>query len=177
MLMVLLPACASEHVIPKDLEQQVDHSVTFAELKESPSTYNGRLVMLGGEVLTAKRLKEGTQLEILQLPLDPAQRPDNERAESQGRFLALKEGFLDPATLVDGTPVTIVGEVTGARTGPLDETEYNYPTIQIKYLKVWERQPPYAGPTPGPRFGIFGGTGIGFGGRRSGGGVGVGIGY
>ncbi|HJU06738.1 MAG TPA: Slp family lipoprotein [Nitrospiraceae bacterium] len=174
---VSLSGCASERVIPQDLEQQLDHSVTFAELKESPTTYNGRLVVLGGEVLGAKRLKEGTQLEILQLPLDRAQRPDHERAESQGRFLALEPDFLDPATLTEGTPVTIVGEVTGTTTRRLDETEYNYPTVQVKHLKVWERQPAYAGPAPGPRFGIFGGTGIGFGGRRSGGGVGVGIGF
>ena len=177
LLTVSLTSCASERVIPKTLEQEVDHSVTFAELKESPTTYNGRLVMLGGEVLSAKRLKEGTQLEVLQLPLDRAQRPDHERTASQGRFLAVEPNFLDPATLLEGTPVTIVGEVTGAASGRLDESEYTYPTIQVRHLKVWERQPGYAGPAPGPRFGIFGGTGIGFGGRGSGGGVGVGIGF
>ena len=33
--------------------------------------------------------------------------------------------------------MTLVGEVTGVMTLPLDETEYAYPTLEIKTLKVW----------------------------------------
>lgn len=51
---------------------------------------------------------------MLQLPLDDEQGPVTDRMESKGRFLALQKEFLDPATMTDGTRVTIVGEITGA---------------------------------------------------------------
>ena len=177
-LVAQLHGCASDRAIPKELEEQVDQGVTFDDLKASPSSYRGSLVVLGGEVLTAKRLKQGTQIEVLQLPLDRTMRPNGERTASQGRFLAVEPEFLDPATLTEGTPITVVGEVTGAETQRLDEVDYTYPTLRVRHLKVWERSQDYPVGPSGPRFGIFGGTGIGFGGRRrSGGGVGVGVGF
>lgn len=129
-------------------------------LKDSPDSYRGRLLVLGGEVLTAKRLKDGTRIEVLQLPLDGSQRPEWDRTASEGRFVALQKGFLDPATLPGGTRVTLVGEVTGVMTLPLDETEYTYPTLEIKTLKVWsdwtavqDGSPAYRSPLWGPYWG------------------------
>jgi len=132
-----LMGCVGADVIPAPLRQQLDRTLTFSQLKESPDSYRGRLVVLGGEVLSAKRLKAGTRLEVLQLPLDSASEPEADRTASEGRFLAMQQDFLDPATLPEGTRVTIVGEVTGATTLPLDEVEYIYPTLEIKHLKVW----------------------------------------
>src|SRR5207247_8006566 len=105
--------------------------------KDAPDSDRGRLIVLGGAVLAAKRLKDGTRIEVLQLPLDDSQRPESDRTVSEGRFVALQKGFLDPATLPEGTRVTLVGEVTGAMTLPLAETEYAYPTLETKTLKVW----------------------------------------
>ncbi len=156
-LLVLACGCASRSydVVPSTLESQVDHTVTFSQLKESPDSYQGRLVVLGGEVLSAKRLKEGTRLEILQLPLEDGQDPVYNRTASQGRFLAIQKDFLDPAKFPSGTRVTVTGEITGATTLPLDETQYTYPTLDIKSLAVWPpieqyRLRPYYPYYPGP---------------------------
>ncbi|TAJ09679.1 MAG: hypothetical protein EPO61_06375 [Nitrospirae bacterium] len=131
-----LAGCAAS-VVPASLQMQVDRALAFAQLKESPDSYRGRLVLVGGEVLSAKRLKEGTRIEVLQIPLEDSQAPGRDRTISEGRFLAIQKEFLDPATLPPGTRVTIVGEVTGAATLPLDETDYTYPTLDIKHVKVW----------------------------------------
>ena len=85
-------------------------------------------------------------------------RPIQYLQKSRGRFLALQSDFLDPATLPAGTHVTIVGEVIGETTLPLDETEYTYPTVTIKNLRVWPKDElysywhthPYVGPHYGP---------------------------
>ena len=45
-----------------------------------------------------------------------------------------------PATLEPGTPVTIVGEVTGSTVRRLDETDYLYPVIEIKHLTDWSEE-------------------------------------
>lgn len=129
--------------------------ITFAQVKATPDSFKGQSVIFGGEVLTAKRLKDGTRITILQLPLDGSSRPDMNLTQSQGRFVAIHRDFLDPATLPYGTRVTVTGDVTGSLTLPLDETDYNYPVIEIKNLQVWTgtdepalRYRPYFGPGP-----------------------------
>ncbi|MEW6543456.1 MAG: Slp family lipoprotein [Nitrospirota bacterium] len=158
----LLLACAGNHVVPASLRPQVDRHLTFVQLKQAPDSYRGRLVVLGGEVLSAKRLKNGTRIEILQLPLGDSQEPGWDRTASEGRFLAVQPDFLDPATIPPGTRVTVTGEVTGATALPLDEMEYTYPTLEIKHLKVWPQVegpqyglPPYAHPYWRPYWGRY----------------------
>ncbi len=167
--------CASgPDVVPETMKPQIDPSLTFSQILEEPTSYQGVVVLLGGEVLSAKRLSEGTRLEILQLPLDSADEPVLDRTASQGRFLAFESSFLDPATLPFNTRVTLVGEVSGVTNAKLDEMEYDYPTMRVKHLYVW---PVRENNDPGgsqPRFGIFGGGGTG---GRVGGGVSIGIGF
>ena len=172
-LLVTFASCTShDYVIPEPLASHVDRSLTFERLKESATAYIGKVVILGGEVLKAKRLPAGTSIEILQLPLDGSE-PVADVQQSQGRFLALQKEFLDPATLVERPRVTIVGEVTGVQTQRLDDVEYTYPVLAVKDLKIW---PDSNGPglRPGPRFGVSigGGTGVGIG---VGGGIGIGF--
>ncbi len=119
------------------MEPLVDRTVSFRDVLTSPEFYKGRVLVLGGEVLKAKRLRDRTQVELLQLPLEDGEEPTFDRQQSQGRFLALQQEFLDPATLVEGTRVTIVGEVSGAKTDRLDDVEYQYPTLIVKHLHVW----------------------------------------
>jgi outer membrane lipoprotein len=133
----VLWGCYSSSILPPELQSQVDHGVGFAQLKESPDQYRGRLVLFGGEVLSAKRLKDGTRIELLQLPLDDRQIPIPDKTASEGRFLSIQKDFLDPAKIPPGTRMTIAGEVTGSTTLPLDEAEYTYPVLEVKNLTVW----------------------------------------
>lgn len=170
----VLPACAGPSVIPAEIENQIDPTVSFAQVKEAPTTHVGTVIVLGGEVLDATRLKDRTRLTMLQLPIIRRYEPTMDRTQSQGRFLAFQTEFLDPATVPTGTRVTIVGKVSGATTELLDEMEYTYPTVTITYLKVWPEamHPPYrygryappyygypgwyAGPYWGPYYGTYG---------------------
>ena len=172
--MLLLAGCSSTSIIPEPLESQIDKSVTFSQLLESPDSYRGKVLVLGGEVLKAKAMNGGTQLEILQLPLDDDQGPVAERTASKGRFLAWQKDFLDPATIADGTRVTIVGEVTGAVLDKMDEADYRYPSLEIQHLHRWEARRIEDPRAHGPWWGVFGGVGIG-GGSRSGGGISIGF--
>lgn len=129
--------------------------IAFAQVKGAPDSYKGQTVTWGGQILSARRLKEGTRIEVLQLPLNSSLQPTLELNTSQGRFVALQREFLDPATIPAGTFVTVSGEVAGSITLPLDETEYSYPIVELKTMKVWVRvedQPirirPHIGPGP-----------------------------
>jgi len=106
-LSLIAAGCSSSPVgIPETLELHIDKNLTFTEVLASPESYKGRLILLGGEVLKAKRLKEGTQVELLQLPLNNDQEPTIDLTQSQGRVLVLHQEFLDPATLMPGMLVT-----------------------------------------------------------------------
>lgn len=165
---------AGPDVVPKTLKTQIDSDLTFSKILEDPMSHQGAVVLWGGEVLSAKRLTEGTRLEILQLPLGSSEEPVIDKTASEGRFLAFESSFLDPATLPPNTRVTLVGEVTGATKAHLDEMDYRYPTLRVKHLHVWPESELNQTGDSGPRFGIFGGGGTG---GRVGGGVSIGIGF
>ena len=175
-LLMILAGCASSSVIPQALESEIDKGLTFDQVRETPDSYRGKVVVWAGEILKANALQGGTQLEVLQLPLDRDEGPVTDRMESKGRFLAWQKEFLDPATITEGTRVTIVGEVMGASTGKMDEADYRYPTLEVKHLYRWEARRADDPRAAGPWYGIFGGVGIG-GGGRSGGGISIGTGF
>src|SRR6266545_2190649 len=98
--LLALGGCSSgPAVLPPEFESQIDTSLSFSQIVATPTAYSGRTVLLGGEILSAKRLPEGTQFEVLQLPVKDDNPPAERRSESQGRFLALNRGDLDPAAL------------------------------------------------------------------------------
>jgi outer membrane lipoprotein len=193
---VMVSACAeSIHQVQRDtellgiplgLEQEIDATVSFADLKRAPSEFIGRTVMLGGTVIRAKRTEAETEVEVLQLPTERDGPLSDDRLRSEGRFLAVRGAFLDPASLPQGTPITVIGTVKGETTRALDESDYSYPILEVKHIIDWnsiasqrrrDRSPyygayyppygysgfsPYWGPFGGP--GAYGGYGY-YGGR------------
>ena len=163
-LLAILAGCVSTQEAVDGPDSQAK-ALAFLEVKTAPDSFKGQSVVFGGVVLTARRLKGGTRIEVLQLPIDRSTRPGYDLTRSQGRFIAFQREFLDPATLPQGTRVTVTGDVTGSTTLPLDETEYTYPVIDIKRVQVWPRSedlPPrmqsyYMGPGAywGPYWGPF----------------------
>jgi outer membrane lipoprotein len=175
LLLLTLVACAQsahqsgqhifDDVLPRELRSQVDRDVNFQDLRTAPEQYQDKVVMLSGIVLQAKRAKDRTEVEVLQLPAEPGEPPTANRTSSEGRFLMVQEG-MDPATVEPGHPVTVIGQVKGKATKMLDETEYTYPVVEIKHLVDWEKMGPrYAGGYapygyyggPYSRGGLFGG--------------------
>lgn len=161
----ILTACATS----ADQREAVDGgppTPQFSQIKAAPESFRGQPLVLGGQVLSARRLKDGTRIEILQLPLNDSQQPTLDLRKSEGRFVAMQREFLDPATIPQGTFLTITGELTGSITLPLDETDYTYPVIEVKNLRTWVQaqesgqwrmQPyPYYSPFWHPYWGPYG---------------------
>ena len=131
-----LISCATP-VIPLPLEEEVDRTVNFDQLQGNLTAYQGRVVVLGGQILETRNLEEGTLFEILQLPLTGASRPVTDLVRSRGRFLLFHSGFLDTAVYRKGMFVTIVGEVIGTRTQPLGAMNYGYPYLTARFIHLW----------------------------------------
>ena len=169
--LVVFGCSASPVRIPETLKPQIDRHLTFTEVLASPESYKGHLMLLGGQILKAKRMKEGTRIELLQLPLNKDEEPTTDLTRSQGRVLVLHRESPDPATLTPGMLVTFVGEVSGVITEKIDEADYRYPTLTVKHWYVW---PPaaYDRRQRGPYYGVYGGMNMS-GGIGRGGGFGV----
>ncbi len=149
-LVALLPcsACAKsahqtgrallDRAVSSDEMKDVDQSVSFADLRADPARYVGKTVMFSGIVLSSRRTRDATEIELLQVPTEPGMAPSERKANSGGRFFAVQsEGFLDPAVMEKGSSLTVVGTVKGATTKRLDDGDYRYPVIDVRLLVDW----------------------------------------
>jgi outer membrane lipoprotein len=135
----LLSGCI--HAISRGVLKEVDREISFSALIKQPDAYQGRVVLLGGVIVKTVNKQEGTLLEVYQTRLDREGRPtDTDRSE--GRFLALYQGFLDSVIYKEGRQVTIAGTVQGEKVQLLGEIEYRYPSLIIKELHLWEEEEP-----------------------------------
>ncbi len=130
---MLLGGCA--RVISDQSRSLVDPTIQFAGLRQNPDAYIGKIVLLGGRIASARNTKEGSVLEIVQFDLDGDVPQDS--FISHGRFLATSVDFLDTLIYKADRRVTLVGEVKGKKTLPLDEVEYTYPVVAIREIHVW----------------------------------------
>jgi outer membrane lipoprotein len=149
MMFLLLPACAPP--FPKALMARVDRSLPAADLMKDPDQYRGRMVMLGGVIVAIKNLQTGTQIEVVQKPLDSEGRPE-QTDETAGRFLLQSPRFYDTAVFQRGRLITVVGEIAGQRVLPLGEIEYRYPLINASAVHLWS---PYSGPRVSIGIGVY----------------------
>lgn len=149
-LAVLLAAgCAPP--FPRELLDKVERNVPFAAIQKEPERFSGKLLMVGGTIVDTRNLIEGTQIEVLQKPLDGEGRPAR-TDETGGRFLVVTKTFLDAAVFHRGRSVTIIGEVAGSKLQPLGEVEYRYPVLTAKDMHLWS---PYAGPSFSIGVGVY----------------------
>jgi outer membrane lipoprotein len=123
--LVALLSAGCSHAPSAAVRQQIDTTLSLTQLRTTPEAYKDRIMMLGGDILSTRNLTEGTLLEVLQKPLDAADRPlATDRTE--GRFMALCEGYLDPAVYSKGRQVTLAGRVLGTRIDTVGEITYIY---------------------------------------------------
>ena len=140
---VALAGAGCGHTVSEAVRRQADSAVSLAQLQANPEAYKGHTVILGGQILQARNVQEGTLLEVLHKPLDAYERPLlTDRTE--GRFMVLCDGYLDPAVYARDRDITVAGRVLGTRLGQVGELEYTYPLISCLELHLW----PQLVPTP-----------------------------
>ena len=134
-VMVLLSACAP--VISKQGLREADSEITFQVLLQDPDRQKGKVVLLGGEILTTT-VKEGeTWIEVLQKPLNSDQKPEDTDV-SHGRFMVHFMDFRDPAIYAGGRKITVLGQVQGKKVMPLKEMDYTYPVLIPREFYLWK---------------------------------------
>lgn len=139
MLLLILSLAACAGPISRETLKGIDRGVTLSIVRADSARYQGKSVILGGEIIQVVNEKERTLIEILQLRLDRFNRPA-EDSKSSGRFLVVKAGFLDPAIYKTGLLITAVGIVKEIETRPLGETTYDYVVIEMTEDHLFEKR-------------------------------------
>ncbi len=124
---------------PKDVREKADRKLRFSAYRDNPESYKGKTVVVVGEVITTRPLKDRTEVEILHRPMDFTWRPKDEG--SDGRYIVVINEFLDPAVWKQGREVTFIAGITGSREGKIGERRYNYPVLKALDWMLWKPVP------------------------------------
>lgn len=135
LLLFCLAGCTP--IISKESLGTVDRGISFAELRQAPEKYVGKVLLLGGGIAGVRNTPDGGELEVVQFATDESGEI-TDTAASGGRFIAWSSGFIDPALYRPGLLVTLVGEVRGKKTMLLGEVEYTYPVLAIREMHLWK---------------------------------------
>lgn len=130
---LLLAGCAAS---PQFDSTNVNKALTPAQAVTTINAVRGSRVLWGGIIVSATNLAGKTRFEILSYPLTLSQRPDV-GAAPQGRFLAIKDGYVETLDYAPGKPVTLKGALTETRDGLIGESAYVYPVIEVESLYLW----------------------------------------
>jgi len=133
-LLALLFACAP---IPRQSLKDADSTISSQALLKDPEKYQGKLVLLGGQIMTTTVGQGETWVEVLQHPLNWRQKPEDPDV-SYGRFLIRFKDLRDPAVYAKGRMITVLGEVQGQRIMPLQKIEYTYPVLDPRESYLWK---------------------------------------
>jgi outer membrane lipoprotein len=103
--------------ISTGLQQEAGPQVSFAELAAHPDKYKGRLVILGGEVMSVTPWGTGSLLTVDQRQLDARLYPVG--TTSGGTFLVSSDVWLNSNEYLPKSAVVVAGEVKGEKDGRL----------------------------------------------------------
>jgi len=89
-------AAGCAYPISQRLREEAQPNLTFAKVFNDPAEYVGSIVIWGGTIIATTTLAKGSEITVLELPLDRWGRPEG-AGLSEGRFIARDSAFLDPA--------------------------------------------------------------------------------
>lgn len=98
----------------------------------------GTRVRWGGRLLEVRPEAERTCFEILALALDGRARPAADASPGH-RFLACRDGFVDPAAFPPQRQVTVTGTLEGFVTRAIGAYDYRYPVVRTEVIHLWPR--------------------------------------
>lgn len=135
LLLLLLCGCATR--VPEAIGEAPPEDLSLAEVRRNITAYIGKRVRWGGTIAAVENRPNETWIYVVARPLDSGGRPRT-TDESQGRFTARVDGFLDPAVYSTGREVTVAGAVEGSATRPIGEYPYTYVVVKADNVKLWE---------------------------------------
>lgn len=134
------PPAGEAEVSPTSVSQAIgdEQLPELGSLTGDRTPSEGALVRWGGSIASVMNQSDGsTLLEIVSRPLYSGGRPIHDD-RSEGRFLAVLDGFLDPEIVTAGRDVTVLGKLAGRKPGKIGESDYVFPVVYIQDYRIWK---------------------------------------
>ncbi len=135
LLFTLISGCASN--IPVEISTPVVDSPTVPQALVYPKFTEQKAVRWGGSIARVENKPSETLIEIVSKRLDRNGRPVSDD-KTDGRFIAIVDGFLDPLIYSEGRLVTVHGQLSGLQAGKIDQREYQFPLVNSSTVYLWE---------------------------------------
>ncbi|KGO97920.1 Slp family lipoprotein [Novilysobacter defluvii] len=122
----------------------------------SSGDHTGLPVRWGGRIIAVEPGENRTCFQMLGIQLDGTGRPVRSSDRYDGRFLACRDGFYDPAIFQAGREVTFTGRIDGYEDREIGEYEYRLPRMAADVVYLWgirERVDVIERPAPWPWWG------------------------
>lgn len=132
-LSFLLIGCVSA---PQGLEKERFSITQYRAISPQDLNCHCQSVRLGGKIINSQVLSNKTKIEVLSLPVSNFSGKPVVESQSDGRFIAYLNGFIDPENLKDRY-ITLGGQLSGKEQGKIDQANYTYPVVQIEKYRLW----------------------------------------
>lgn len=135
---MLLAGCASN--IPKAISTAPADNPMVAEVRSDVRQFIGAHVRWGGTIAMVENQANETRIEIVARELDKSGQP-RLTDRSSGRFIAIIDGFLDPALYAEGRELTVAGVVEDETSRKIGEYDYTFPLVRVDNYLLWPLRP------------------------------------
>lgn len=133
-----LAGCATS---PDAIPDPGRDSPSLADVRQAPEDYRGERVRWGGTIAGVENRADTTVVEVVARELERDGRPTDTDG-SPGRFLAVVDGFLDPAIHEKGRSFTVTGTVAGTESRRVGEHDYEYVRVDASGHHLWSQREP-----------------------------------
>ena len=129
---LLLGACATA---PKPLQGSF---VPMTPRGAADANQVGAVVRWGGRIVETVPGQDSTCFQMISRPLGGTGRPLSSAPDAtDGRFIACRAGFYDPAVFTEGREVTFMGRVDGVESTRIGEFDYRLPRMSADVVYLW----------------------------------------
>jgi len=136
---LLLAGCTT---IPEPINTAEDVPlVSYSAALNNPEQVVGQQARWGGVIADVRNAEDETIIEMVNFSLKSWGRP-LVSDDSNGRFLAIIDGFIDPEVYQPGRSLTVLGTVQETRIGKIDEYTYRYPVLKATGYYLWPKEKP-----------------------------------
>lgn len=136
LVITLLPACSTA---PKNLRSAPELSPLVSDVQMAPEPHQGEVVRWGGSIVSVNHANGETVVQIVSRPLSSNSRPTG-IDQTDGRFLAIFEGFLETEIYQEKRLLTVLGRLDGVNIQKIGNLDYAFPVLRVQEHHLWQKE-------------------------------------
>ena len=129
-------------VISPQIRDESIGPIPFKTLMQETDRFKGKTAILGGYILETQNLADKSIVKVLQTPLGLGENPKY-KDMSEGRFIILQKGFLDPEIYQKGRKITVAGIIVGKTIEKVNHFAQPCLEIESREIYLWPKDEYY----------------------------------